>query len=139
MHLGNIWVSDHFGKCAFFFWNVFRSKNLKSRKKISNVFLSWRTLRSTPKVPSGARTKKIDVRREYYLGRGGWSKLQCVLVCVWRFYFGGARIGSKQPHSKEYPSSQRKIILELKQINTHNTVVYSKRYRVYQTSTTPKP
>ena len=55
------------------------------------------------KVPSGARTMVIDRSTPRTIS-GGWSiKLQCVLVCVWRFYFGGARIGSKQLHSIEYP------------------------------------
>ena len=111
MHLGNIWGSGQFRKfdqtwmrIEFGFWNVFRSKNLNLEKRFRTFFVLEDTS-INPKSSEWRSHEKIDVRREYYLGRGGWSKLQCVLVCVWRFYFGGARIGSKQPHSKEYPSS----------------------------------
>ena len=59
MHLGNIWVSDHFGKCAFFFWNVFRSKNLNLEKKISNVFFVLEDTSINPKSSEWRSHEKL--------------------------------------------------------------------------------
>ena len=86
------------------FLNVFRSKNENLEKKRFRTFFCLGGHFDQPQKFRVALARNCtDVRR--VLSRGGWSKLQCVLVCVWRFYFGGARIGSKQPHSKEYPST----------------------------------
>ena len=68
MHLGNIWVSDHFRqfwmRIGFFFWNVFRSKNLKSRKKDFERFFCLGGHFDQPQKFRVALARKIDVRRE---------------------------------------------------------------------------
>ena len=136
MDLGNISSFPYFQVSGTISMRYFLTcsvlKNWKSRKK-ERRFRTFFCLGglSPKKVPSGARTIALMcVWRVLSIWRLEDRKLQCVLVCVWRFYFGGARIGSKQPpHSTEYPQPVReKIILDLLQIKSDYTVVYSKRY-----------